>query len=177
MILLVLKQPVSEKIIFLLSFFYFDISHVQTLRLEGHMHKQAKILSGGTKRKLSFLLSMIGNANIVVLDEPSLGMDPRSRRSLWTIISANIKDNRCAILATNSMEEAEALCSRIGIMVDGKLTFTGTSKEIKWKYGHGYQLEVKFKLAEGDDVEERKKKYVFLNCLLLSEVVLYTKTR
>ena len=128
------------------------------------MDKYSKDLSGGTKRKLSFLISMIGNAGIVVLDEPSTGMDPGARRFLWTVISANIKENRGAILTTHSMEEADALCARVGIVVKGQLKCIGTTQELKSNYGGGYQLEIKFKMDDGGDAQVKKQKYVQSVC-------------
>lgn len=135
-------------------------SYADALKIRQHMDKYSQDLSGGTKRKLSFLISMIGNAGIVILDEPSTGMDPGARRFLWTVISANIKDTRGAILTTHSMEEADALCARVGIVVKGQLKCIGTTQELKSSYGGGYQLEVKFKIEEGEDAVEKKRRYV-----------------
>jgi len=97
--------------------------------------------SGGNKRKLSVACALIGSPSIVFLDEPSTGMDPLSRRFMWNFISRTMK-NRSVILTTHSMEEAEALCQRIGIMVNGKLVCLGTSNHLKMKYGQGFQLEI-----------------------------------
>uniref|UniRef100_A0A6P7HF40 ABC transporter A family member 1-like n=1 Tax=Diabrotica virgifera virgifera TaxID=50390 RepID=A0A6P7HF40_DIAVI len=91
------------------------------LQIEEHKDKHTKDCSGGTKRKLSYAMAMIGNPKIVLLDEPSTGMDPQSKRFLWDTILTNFRGSRGAILTTHSMEEADALCSRIGIMVKGEL--------------------------------------------------------
>ncbi|ETO08551.1 ABC(ATP-binding) family transporter [Reticulomyxa filosa] len=84
---------------------------------------------------------MIGNPPIVFLDEPSSGMDPVSRRHMWDFISQTMH-HRAVILTTHSMEECEALCHRIGIMVLGQLRCLGTAQRLKSRYGKGYQLDM-----------------------------------
>jgi ATP-binding cassette, subfamily A (ABC1), member 3 len=85
-------------------------------------------LSGGNKRKLSVSIAMIGNPPIVFLDEPSTGMDPEARRFMWDVISriSTERKRSSIILTTHSMEEAEALSTKIGIMVDGELKCLGS---------------------------------------------------
>ncbi|XP_065066088.1 cholesterol transporter ABCA5-like [Rhopilema esculentum] len=117
--------------------------YMDALRIQEHAGTRAGQLSGGTKRKLCFLNSMCGNPNVVLMDEPSTGMDPSSKRFLWNVISANIKGSRGAILTTHSMEEADALCSRVGILVKGRLKCVGTTQELKSNYGGGYTIEIK----------------------------------
>ena len=70
---------------------------------------------------LLFLYIHLGDPKVVLLDEPSSGMDPHSKRFVWDTILASFKGDRGAILTTHSMEEAEALCTRVGIMVKGEL--------------------------------------------------------
>jgi len=81
----------------------------------------------------------------VFLDEPSTGMDPVSRRFMWNLISSTLS-GRSVILTTHSMEECEALCARIGIMVSGRLQCLGSLPHLKQRYAQGYQLDVKAKL-------------------------------
>lgn len=108
-------------------------------------HKLAGRLSGGNKRKLGVAIALIGNPPIVFLDEPSTGMDPVARRFMWSVISKVATQNKsCSIiLTTHSMEEVEALCTRIGIMVGGRLRCLGTSQHLKSRHGSGYQVEMK----------------------------------
>ena len=115
------------------------------LQIEQHADKLSKNCSGGTRRKLSYAISMLGRPAIVLMDEPSTGMDPQSKRFLWNTISASFKGQRGAILTTHSMEEADALCSRVGIMVKGEMRCLGTSQHLKNRYGNGYILEIKLK--------------------------------
>jgi ATP-binding cassette subfamily A (ABC1) protein 5 len=121
-------------------------SYLVGLRIKEHADKYAKDCSGGTKRKLSYAMSMLGAPKIVLLDEPSTGMDPQSKRFVWDTIEASFQEGegRGAILTTHSMEEADALCSRVGIMVKGELRCLGSTQHLKNKYGAGYQLEVKW---------------------------------
>nr|XP_053640029.1 cholesterol transporter ABCA5-like [Cherax quadricarinatus] len=100
-------------------------TYLKGLEIEEHRKKKSKNCSGGTKRKLSYIISMIGHPKVVLLDEPSTGLDPKSKRFLWNSILASFKDERSAILTTHSMEEADALCARIGILVQGSLRCVG----------------------------------------------------
>jgi len=102
-------------------------------------------LSGGNKRKLSVAIAMIGNPPIILLDEPSTGMDPEARRFMWDVIGNISTRNKSSsvILTTHSMEEAENLCRRIGIMVNGQFKCLGTSQVIKDKYGFGYEIDLR----------------------------------
>ncbi|KAM9426684.1 cholesterol transporter ABCA5 [Pholidichthys leucotaenia] len=119
---------------------------VNALELKDHLNKQAKSLSAGLKRKLCFALSMIGNPQIVLLDEPSSGMDPKSKQRMWRAIRAAFRNRqRGAILTTHYMEEAEAVCDRVAIMVSGQLRCIGSIQHLKGKYGRGYSLEVKLR--------------------------------
>ncbi|XP_041937948.1 ATP-binding cassette sub-family A member 5 [Alosa sapidissima] len=119
---------------------------VNALELKEHLHKQAKNLSGGIKRKLCFAISMLGNPQIVLLDEPSTGMDPKSKQRMWRAIRAAFKNKqRGAILTTHYMEEAEAVCDRVAIMVSGQLRCIGSIQHLKGKYGRGYSLEIKLR--------------------------------
>ncbi|KAI0224223.1 ATP-binding cassette sub-family A member 5 [Lamellibrachia satsuma] len=117
---------------------------IKSLHVEDHTRKIAKKLSGGTKRKLSYAISMLGHPRVVLLDEPSTGMDPRSKRFLWDTISRSFTSpERGAILTTHYMEEAESLCNRVAIMVNGSMQCLGTLQQLKSKFGQGYLLEVK----------------------------------
>ena len=107
---------------------------------------QASKLSGGTKRKLSVALAILGNPSVVLLDEPSTGIDPQARRQMWNLIMLiTRKWKKCAVLlTTHSMEEAEALCTRLAIMVNGTLRCIGQCQYIKNKFAIGFCIEIKF---------------------------------
>ncbi|KAL5544420.1 hypothetical protein UlMin_008204 [Ulmus minor] len=103
----------------------------------GVADKQAGKYSGGMKRRLSVAISLIGDPKVVYMDEPSTGLDPASRNNLWNVVK-RAKQDRAIILTTHSMEEAEVLCDRLGIFVDGSLQCIGNPKELKGRYGGSY---------------------------------------
>jgi len=116
---------------------------LQTVTLEKFADKPSGTYSGGNKRKLSLCIALMGNPSLVLLDEPSSGMDPHARRAMWDVISASMSDGRSVMLTTHSMEECEALCSRVGIMVTGALRCLGTPQHLKNRFGEGYQIEMR----------------------------------
>ena len=99
----------------------------------------ASTLSGGQRRRLSLAISMIGAPEVIFLDEPTTGLDPETRRWVWQYIDA-MKAGRGIILTTHSMEEADALCSKIAIMSHGRLRCLGTTMHLKEKFGKGIRI-------------------------------------
>uniref|UniRef100_A0A8C1ZZ74 P-type phospholipid transporter n=1 Tax=Cyprinus carpio TaxID=7962 RepID=A0A8C1ZZ74_CYPCA len=118
---------------------------VQKLGLSEYAGNCAGTYSGGNKRKLSTAIAMIGCPPLVLLDEPTTGMDPHSRRFLWTAILSIIRDGRAVVLTSHSMEECEALCTRLAIMVNGTFKCLGTIQHLKYKFGGGYVVTMKIK--------------------------------
>jgi len=110
---------------------------IEEMDLTEYKNVRAEKLSGGNKRKLSVAMAMIGNPPIVFLDEPSTGVDPKAKRFMWQIVSkiSTQRKQSSVIITTHSMEEAEALCTKMGIMVAGKFKCIGSSQHIKDKYG------------------------------------------
>eukprot|EP00736_Rhodelphis_marinus_P006281 Rmarinus@m.16243 len=109
--------------------------------------------SGGNKRKLQVAIALIGNPIIVFLDEPSTGMDPVARRFMWDVISRVSLSGKCSmILTTHAMEECEALCSRICVMVGGRFRCLGSTQHLKNRFGSGYQVEIKTIHPRVDDL-------------------------
>jgi ATP-binding cassette, subfamily A (ABC1), member 5 len=100
---------------------------------------QAQRLSGGQKRRLSIAIAVVGNPKILILDEPTSGVDPYSRRALWDMIR-NFRQGRCIIITTQSMQEADVFADRKLIMSRGKLRCAGTSLFLKNRFGLGYHL-------------------------------------
>ncbi|GFR10884.1 ATP-binding cassette sub-family A member 3 [Trichonephila clavata] len=119
-----------------------------------HADKQTQFYSGGSKRKLSVAISLIGAPPLILLDEPTAGVDPVSRRKIWNILSqARNNTGAAVILTTHSMEESEALCSRLAIMVNGRLQCLGSIQQLKSKYGQGYTIIIKMKKEHQDNQE------------------------
>ena len=112
---------------------------IEKLGLEEKKNSLSKTLSGGQKRKLCIALALAGNSKLVLLDEPTSGMDVLAKRELWNFFKS-YKSDKILILTTHSLEEAEYLGDRIGIMVDGKFVCSGTGSFLKNKYPCGYNI-------------------------------------
>ncbi|KAJ0241681.1 ABC transporter A family member 8 [Hirschfeldia incana] len=119
----------------------------------GNGDKQVRRYSGGMKRRLSVAISLIGNPKVVYMDEPSTGLDPASRKSLWDVVK-RAKRKGAIILTTHSMEEAEVLCDRLGIFVNGSLQCIGNPKELKGRYGGSYVLTMTTSEEKEQEVEK-----------------------
>uniref|UniRef100_A0A7M4G1M9 P-type phospholipid transporter n=1 Tax=Crocodylus porosus TaxID=8502 RepID=A0A7M4G1M9_CROPO len=118
---------------------------IQKLGLHMYADQLAGTYSGGNKRKLSTAIALIGCPPLILLDEPTTGMDPQSRRLLWNAIVSVIKEGRAVVLTSHSMEECEALCTRLAIMVKGTFKCLGTIQHLKYKFGDGYIVTLKIK--------------------------------
>uniref|UniRef100_A0A493U0P3 ATP binding cassette subfamily A member 12 n=1 Tax=Anas platyrhynchos platyrhynchos TaxID=8840 RepID=A0A493U0P3_ANAPP len=117
----------------LLLYGYIKMPEGQPLGVTGlysHRHKLAGSLSGGMKRKLSIAIALLGGSRVVILDEPTTGVDPCSRRSIWEIISKN-KKGRTIILSTHHLDEAEVLSDRIAFLEHGGLKCCGSPFYLK----------------------------------------------
>ena len=124
---------------------------VERFGLEAVLQKKAGKLSGGWQRRLSIALALVGEPEVLFLDEPTLGLDVLARSELWDAIR-EMKGRVTMILTTHYMEEAEALCDRVGILQKGRLLFSGTSAQLKEKTG-----KEKFEEAFLAVVREEKK--------------------
>ena len=97
-------------------------------------NRKAKGYSGGMIRQLNLIIALINDPKIVFLDEPTVGMDPRARRKTWNFIGDLKQDDKTIILTTHYIEEAEALCDRVGIIDYGELIALGSPKELMKKH-------------------------------------------
>ncbi|KAF9129604.1 ATP-binding cassette sub- A member 1 [Mortierella sp. 14UC] len=116
-------------------------SRLEAVQLWKDRDTMAGRLSGGMKRRLSTIISTIGDPNVLILDEPTTGMDPVHRRHVWTFL-AQFKRGRSILLTTHSMEEADALGDKVAIMVSGHLKAIGNTTRLKNKFGNGYRVEL-----------------------------------
>ncbi|CAH8868455.1 unnamed protein product [Trichobilharzia szidati] len=98
--------------------------------------------SGGERRKLSVAVALVGGTPIVCLDEPTTGVDPVSRKCIWNLLMHYRCQGRTVVLSSHSMEECEALCSRVSIFVNGRIKCLGTCQHLKTRFGHGYSLHI-----------------------------------
>ncbi|KAL4939151.1 hypothetical protein BDV06DRAFT_41263 [Aspergillus oleicola] len=122
-----------------------DIEHnvreiIRAVGLTPFKHRMATKLSGGNKRKLSLGIALMGNPSVLLLDEPSSGMDAASKRVMWRTLSA-VTPERSIVLTTHSMEEADALAHRAGIMARRMLAL-GTTDALRSKYGNMYHVHI-----------------------------------
>ncbi|EKX50273.1 hypothetical protein GUITHDRAFT_85440 [Guillardia theta CCMP2712] len=108
--------------------------------------KCVKTYSGGTRRKLCAALSMVGDPSILLLDEPSTGVDPISKRRMWDFFRSRLP-GRTILLTTHSMAEAEAISTRVAIMSKGSLRCIGSVQSLKSRFGRGLVLQVKLPAA------------------------------
>ncbi len=92
--------------------------------------KRFKELSGGYKRRVAIACALAGNSQVVFLDEPTVGLDPRSRRSLWEIIKGLKEDGTTVLLTTHYLDEAQKLSDRVAVIFNGKIVKTGSPEEI-----------------------------------------------
>uniref|UniRef100_A0A3Q3MYZ7 ATP-binding cassette, sub-family A (ABC1), member 12 n=2 Tax=Mastacembelus armatus TaxID=205130 RepID=A0A3Q3MYZ7_9TELE len=115
---------------------------LKRLELKHHRNMVTDGYSCGTRRKLSTALALIGHPQILLLDEPSSGMDPHTKRQLWKIISEEVKGKCAVVLTSHSMEECEALCSRLAIMVKGQFQCLGSLQHIKNRFGSGFTVKM-----------------------------------
>nr|KAJ3418189.1 hypothetical protein HK105_000223 [Polyrhizophydium stewartii] len=112
---------------------------MSNVALTGYENRVSRSLSGGEKRRLSIAIALLGSPKVVFLDEPTTGLDPEVRRLIWNIVN-NSKQGKTIVLTTHSMEEAEALCQRIGIMAKGTLRCLANPIRLKQVYGTGFRI-------------------------------------
>ncbi len=105
--------------------------------LEDAAERQVKKYSGGMRRRIDIAASIVASPDLLFLDEPTTGLDPRSRNKVWDIIRALVHNGTTVFLTTQYLEEADQLADRIGVIDQGRLIAEGTSKELKALVGAG----------------------------------------
>lgn len=106
----------------------------QGLGFQMHLKKKVSNISGGHKRKLSVALALIGEPAVVYMDEPTSGMDPTAKRCVWNALSSYRELGNSIVLSSHSMDECQALCTRMIILLEGKMMAIATSYQLKQKY-------------------------------------------
>ena len=114
---------------------------LEYVELSDRRDSLVKTLSGGMKRRLQIARALLHEPQILFLDEPTVGLDPQTRRRLWEIIRDLNKQGMTMLLTTHYMEEVEYLCDRIGIVDGGKLIELGTLQELRQKHGEGLVMK------------------------------------
>ncbi len=126
---------------------------LEKLGLTDAADRTAKTYSGGIRRRLDVGASLMYQPKVIFLDEPTTGLDPRTRLELWDIIRGLVKDGSTILLTTQYLEEADALANYISVIDKGKVVAQGTARELKKSLGRDV-VEIKFK--EKDQIEGRK---------------------
>ena len=116
-------------------------------------------LSGGMKRRLSVANALMGSPDILILDEPTTGLDPASKRSVWTVLE-KARKGRVVLLTSHSMEEAATLGTRICIMEKGVMRANGTPAHLRNRYGEGYDLQVAVSAQYAAEFSPRVRAFV-----------------
>ncbi|XP_072607393.1 phospholipid-transporting ATPase ABCA3-like [Vulpes vulpes] len=129
---------------------------LSSMQLEPHADKLIGTYSGGTKRRLSTAIALMGKSSVILLDEPSAGMDPEARRLLWDAVTRTRESGKAIIITSHRMEECDAFCTRLAIMVQGKFLCLGSPQHLKNKFGNIYILKVKVKNDVQDKLEVLK---------------------
>jgi ABC-2 type transport system ATP-binding protein len=127
------KLTVEETLRLFRSFFKRGISveeSIETAQLEEKRKSRVGGLSGGQKQRLAMACALVGDPELLFLDEPTTGLDPQARRHLWDLVDQLKLAGRTIILTTHYMEEAERLCDRVAIMDHGKVIALGTPQQL-----------------------------------------------
>ena len=146
---------------------------INELNLTEYINKNAKNLSGGNQRKLCIGITYIGDPKIVLLDEPSSGMDVVNKRFIWDfILNNNADNNKSVVITSHSMQEIEILANKVGIMIQGRLVCYGNNNHIKNKFSNGYQFDIKLNGNVNQNRIEyitNKLNYIFGDVILLEQ--------
>ncbi|CAL8076433.1 unnamed protein product [Calicophoron daubneyi] len=121
---------------------------LKDMHLDTYADKGCSEYADGDRRKLSMAIALVGDPTVIFLDEPTRGLDSKSKRAVWDQISKAVKDGKSVVLATNDMKECEALSNRLGIMDNGQFQFLGTVQQLRRSHGCGYTAEVYYHKIE-----------------------------
>ncbi len=147
------KQTVTETLRLFASFYRNSLpllEIMQMVSLEEKANTWVKKLSGGQRQRLAVATALIGNPDLLFLDEPTTGLDPTSRRQLWDIIRDFKRNGRTVLLTTHYMEEAEQLCDRVAIVDQGKIIALGSPADLI--QGVGGENMIEFSIKETDQL-------------------------
>src|SRR5437660_6391129 len=138
------KQTVREMVRLFRSFYRGGLDPDQVLArvsLEGKSNAFVETLSGGQQQRLAVAIALVGDPELLFLDEPTTGLDPQSRRQLWDVIGDLRTRGRTTVLTTHYMDEAERLCDRVAIVDQGKIIALGSPSELIARLGGEHVVE------------------------------------
>jgi ABC-2 type transport system ATP-binding protein len=128
---------------------------IAELDLMGETNKSVGSLSGGQRRRILIGLAILGRPPLLVLDEPTTGLDPASRRAVWGVIRRAVNTGTTVILSTHYMEEAEQLSDRVGVIANGRLLAFGTLDELLARLDRSYRLSYRDPIDPLSDLKTR----------------------
>jgi ABC-2 type transport system ATP-binding protein len=128
---------------------------IEELGLSAETNKNVGALSGGQRRRILIGLALLGRPPLLVLDEPTTGLDPSSRRAVWSVIRRAVAVGATVILSTHYMEEAERLSDRIGVIAAGRLIAFGTLDELLARMDRSYRLSYRDPIDPLSDLKIR----------------------
>ncbi|XP_035303775.1 ATP-binding cassette sub-family A member 17-like [Cricetulus griseus] len=133
---------------------------IEDLLMHVYADKLVKTYSDGNKRMLSTAIALIGEPAVILLDEPSTGMDPVAQRLLWDTVARARESGKSIVITSHSMEECEALCTRLAIMVQGQFKCLGSPQHLKSKFGTGYSLQARVQRELEQEALKKFKAFV-----------------
>ncbi len=125
---------------------------LELVGLEGRADDRVKLLSGGQRRRLDLALALVGDPDLLFLDEPTTGFDPSARRHAWSTIKDLCALGKTVVLTTHFMDEAQALADRVAVMVEGRIVALGTPEEIGGR--DVAPTEISFVLPDGTAIAD-----------------------
>lgn len=131
---------------------------LEMMGLTGRAKERVKKYSGGMKRRLSIAMALVSDPQVLFLDEPTLGLDPQSRRAIWEYIE-QLKGKTTVVLTTHYLEEADALADRVGVIDEGKVVALGTPTELKESIAGTQVTVVEAENMTGDALEALRQRY------------------
>jgi ABC-2 type transport system ATP-binding protein len=153
------KLTIEEILRLFRSFFQRGISIEETIRmaqLEEKRRARVGTLSGGQKQRLAMACALVGDPDLLFLDEPTTGLDPQARRHLWDLVDQLRSAGRTIILTTHYMDEAEHLCDRVAIMDHGKIIALGTPQQLIASVGGDHVVEFAIGADPGKDMVDAR---------------------
>jgi ABC-2 type transport system ATP-binding protein len=153
------RLTVRETLVYFLNLFKkkADVDEIITsLDLTSHKNMLYKNLSGGLKQRVGVAISLVNDPEIIFLDEPTTGLDPKARREVWGVIAELRKKGKTVFLTTHYMEEAEFLADHIAVIFKGKIIAEGTLEDLIRTYGQSSVMHIK-KCVNAPEVIEMLK--------------------
>jgi len=143
-------------------------------QLSDRRNSPVEPLSGGMKRRLTIARALINNPDLIILDEPTTGLDPQARHLLWDRLYRLKQEGATLVITTHYMDEAEQLCDRLVVMDEGKIVAEGSPRELIQQYAPREVVELRFHDGQKDDAVLKMDGLASRSEILADRVLLYT---